>query len=155
MQTRETSKANAVAMRGLAAGTEAIRKVNKDEVPTDEDIKELELEIQIRKLRRAGKYSSRGTKGEVKKCRRCNTFHSREEECPAKGKTCYKCEGSDHFARSPVCSGKNTSTKRSKECQSNEDSSNEDVPVTTSRHKSSFFIRSSSFFVLVHFHFLD
>ena len=105
-------------MRGLAAGTEAIRKINKGEDHTDDEIEKLELELQIMKLRRSGKYSSKGTKGEEKKCKRCNTSHSREEECPAKGKTCYKCEGSDHFARSPVCSGKNTSTTRSKECQS-------------------------------------
>ena len=64
MQTRETSKANAVAMRGLAAGTEIIKKVDRDDVPTDEEIKKLELELQRRKLRRSRKYSGKGTKGE-------------------------------------------------------------------------------------------
>ena len=134
MQTRETSKANATAMRGLAADTEAIKKIERGDSDLDEDIEQLERELQIMKLRRTGKYSSKGIKGEEKKCRKCSTSHSREEECPAKGKTCYKCEGFDHFARSPACPGKKTSAKRLEESQSSEDSSSEDTPSSTSRN---------------------
>ena len=120
MQTRETSKANAMAMRGLAVNTEAIKKIERGDNhrDLDEDIEHLELELQIMKLRRTRKYSNRGIKGEEEKCRKCITSHSREGDCPAKGRTCHKCEGIDYFARSPACPGKKTSAKRLEESQS-------------------------------------
>ena len=129
MQTRETSKANATAMRGLSADTEAIKRIGKGDKHSelDEEIEQLERKLQIMKLRRTGKYSSKGNKGEEKKCKKCSTSHSREEECPAKGKTCYKCDGLDHFARSPACPGKKISARRLEESQSSEDSSGEDT----------------------------
>ena len=85
------------------------------------------------KLRRTGKYSSKGTKGEEKRCKKCSTGHAREEGCPAKGKTCYKCEGTDHFARSPTCPGKKASTKRLEESQYSDDSSSDDNSSTSSK----------------------
>jgi hypothetical protein len=60
MKIRETSKANAVAMRGLAAGTEEVRRVNNYETEdTDEEIQILEKELRVMKLRKQGKYSGR------------------------------------------------------------------------------------------------
>ena len=122
-------------MRGLAADTETIQRIEKGDNhrDLDEDIEQLERELQIMKLRRHGKYSSKGNKGEEKKCRKCSTSHSREEECQAKGKTCYKCEGLDHFARSPACPGKKITAKRREERQSSEDSSSEDTFSNSSR----------------------
>ena len=45
MQTRETSKTNAMAMRGLAADTEAIKRIERGDNHSDldEDKEQLEL----------------------------------------------------------------------------------------------------------------
>ena len=41
----------------------------------------------------------RQTKGQLN----CNLVHIEVKESSAKGKTCYKCEGQDHYARAPAC----------------------------------------------------
>ena len=101
MKTRECSKANAVAMRGLAEGTELVKRVKGrkvEDLDTEEEIELMEAEMKVMKLRRQGKYSGRRQGGDKKKCRSCNLVHIEGEECSAKGKTCYRCEGQDHFA---------------------------------------------------------
>ena len=113
MKTRECSKANAMAMRGLAEGTENVKRVKGrkvEEYDTDEEIelmeaemKVMKAEMKVMKLRKQGKFSSRRQGEDKKKCRNCNLVHIEGEECSAKGKTCYKCEGQDHYARAPAC----------------------------------------------------
>ena len=106
MKTRECSKANAMAMRGLAEGTENVKRVKGrkvEEYDTDEEIELMEAEMKVMKLRKQGKFSSRRQGEDKKKCRNCNLVHIEGEECSAKGKTCYKCEGQDHYARAPAC----------------------------------------------------
>ena len=105
MKTRETSKANAVAMRGLAAASEVNRLKTRDlqEANLEEEHEtnaRLEEELAVMKLRRQGRYSSRGGAGGGR-CRNCNLPHDRDEECSAKGRRCYACDGSDHYARAP------------------------------------------------------
>ena len=111
MKTRETSKANAVAMRGLAAASEVNRLQTRDlqEANLEEEhetIARLEEELAVMKLRRQGRYSSRGGAGGGR-CRNCNLPHDRDEECSAKGRRCYACDGSDHYARAPACPNRN------------------------------------------------
>ena len=68
MKTRESSKANAVAMRGLAAGTEEVKRLRSDlagEESMEEEIDRLERNLQIMRLRKEGKYSSRRRGTEV------------------------------------------------------------------------------------------
>ena len=135
MKTRECSKANAVAMRGLAEGTELVKRVKGrkvEDLDTEEEIELMEAEMKVMKLRRQGKYSGRRQGGDKKKCRSCNLVHIEGEECSAKGKTCYRCEGQDHYARSPACpkskpKGKEEMTTRKvteKSTDSDTDSSN-------------------------------
>jgi NADH pyrophosphatase NudC (nudix superfamily) len=75
MKTRESSKANAVAMRGLAEGTEDVKRVKGrtvNEYDTDE-IEKMEADLKVMKLRRQGRYSCRRQGAENrKKCRNCN-----------------------------------------------------------------------------------
>ena len=66
MKTRESSKANAVAMRGLAAGTEEVKRLRSDLAGTEsmeEEIDRLERNLQIMRLQKEGKYSSRRRRG--------------------------------------------------------------------------------------------
>ena len=140
MKTRESSKANAVAMRGLAEGTEDVKRVKGRQVEgydTDE-IEEMEADLKVMKLRRQGRYSSRRQGTETrKKCKNCNLTHREEEECSAKGRTCYKCDGQDHFARAPACPGSkargkgSSSTKKvsEKDTATDSDSDNSDQEV--------------------------
>jgi hypothetical protein len=89
-------------MRGLAAGTEEVRRVNNYETEdTDEEIQILEKELRVMKLRKQGKYS--GRKGGGSKWRNCDLTHSNEEECSAKGKVCFTCGEEDHYSRAPAC----------------------------------------------------
>ena len=121
MKTRESSKANAVAMRGLAAGTEEVKRLRSDltgEESMEEEKDRLERNLQIMRLRKEGKYSSRRRGGEEgQKCRNCDLTHEVRGECSAKGKTCYRCEGTDHFARAPACPGKPRRPKTTKKVE--------------------------------------
>ena len=77
MKTRESSTANAVAMRGLAASTEEVKRLKADmagEESMEEEIDRLERNLQIMKLQKEGKYSSRrrGEGGRDRKCPNCD-----------------------------------------------------------------------------------
>ena len=145
MKTRESSKANAVAMRGLAQGTEDVKRVKGravNEYDTDE-IEEMEADLKVMKLRRQGRYSSRRQGGESRKrCRNCNLVHAEGDECSAKGRTCYKCDGQDHFARAPACPGSKekgkvrSSTKKVTERDTATDSDSSDTDQEVRRVES-------------------
>ena len=127
IKTMKTSKANAMAMRGLAAGTEEVKRLRSDlagEESMEEEIDRLERNLQIMRLRKEGKYSSRRRGGgEEQKCRNCDLSHEAREECSAKGKTCYRCDGKDHFARAPACPGKPRKSKSTKKVEKVKDTS--------------------------------
>ena len=133
MKIRECSRANAVAMRGLAEDTELVKRVKGRKVEnydTEEDIELMEAEL--KEARKTRKIESEKTGDEKKKCKNCNLVHIEGEECSAKGKTHYKCEGQDNYARSPACpqnkpKGKEESTARKvmeKSSDSDTDNSN-------------------------------
>ena len=132
MKIRECSSANAVAMRGLAEDTELVKGRKLENYDTEEDIELMEAELKVMKLRRQGRCSRRKQGDKKKKCRNCNLVHIEGEECSAKGKTHYKCEGQDNYARSPACpqskpKGKEESTARKvmeKSSDSDTDNSN-------------------------------
>ena len=99
MKIRECSRANAVAMRGLAEDTELVNRVKGrklDNYDMEEDINLMEAELKVMKLRRQGRCSRRKQGDKKKKCRNCNLVHIEGEECSAKRKTRYKCEGQDN-----------------------------------------------------------
>ena len=138
MKTRESSKANALAMRGLAAGTEGVKRVRSGHIgeeSTDGEIDRLEQNLQVMKLRREGKYSSRRRGGEESKCKNCDLHHEAREECPAKGRICYKCEGKDHYARAPACPGdkgrRTKTTKKVEEIKNHSSTSSDSETSTT------------------------
>ena len=73
IKTRECSKANAVAMRGLAEGTELVKRVKGrkvEDLDTEEEIELMEAEMKVMKLRRQGKYSGRRQGGDREETRR-------------------------------------------------------------------------------------
>lgn len=139
MKTRESSKANAVAMRGLAAGTEEVKRLRSDlagEESMEEEIDRLERNLQIMRLRKEGKYSSRRRGGEEgQKCRSCDLIHEVRGECSAKGKTCYRCEGTDHFARAPACPGKSKRSKTTKKVEKVDTSTSSDSESSSTEVK--------------------
>ena len=96
MKIRECSRANAVAMRGLAEDTELVKGRKLENYDTEEDIELMEAELKVMKLRRQGRCSRRKQGDKKKKCRNCNLVHIEGEECSAKRKTRYKCEGQDN-----------------------------------------------------------
>ena len=64
-----------------------------------EEIDDMIQSLQVMKLKKAGRYSNRNNK---KQCNRCSSEHQ-PERCPANGKTCFACNGKNHFARTPAC----------------------------------------------------
>ena len=133
----QTSKANAVAVRGLAEGTEEVKRVRGrtvEEYDTDEEIEQMKADLKVMKLRRQGKFSSRRQGAEDrKKCSNCNLVHTNGDECSAKGRTCYKCDGQDHYARAPACPG---SKGKSKEGSSTKKVSERDTDTDTDSNNS-------------------
>ena len=103
---------------GLSKGSELVMRVKGRKVEnydTEEDIELMEAEL--KEARKTRKIESEKTGDEKKKCKNCNLVHIEGEECSAKGKTHYKCEGQDNYARSPACpqskpKGKEESTAR-------------------------------------------
>ena len=89
MKIRECSRANAVAMRGLAEDTELVKGRKLENFDTEKDIELMEAELKVMKLRRQGRCSRRKQGDKKKKCRNCNLVHIEGEECSAKRKTCY------------------------------------------------------------------
>ena len=98
----------------------------------------MEDDLKFMKLRRQGRYSSRrqGTDNKSK-CRNCDLVHADSDECSDKGRTCYKCDGQDHYARAPACPGskgkgkERSSTKKvsEKNTATDSDSSSTDQEV--------------------------
>ena len=139
--TRETSRANVEAMEG--SRTDTIKRVPGKAAPylsgdqhqlapgivlEGEEITEDALDtaisnLTVMKMKKAGKYSVRHKGGDRPSCDSCNSKHE-EGRCPAKGKTCFECEGKDHFAKAKICtaSSRKSTKKVSKEEEEGTDS---------------------------------
>lgn len=129
--TRETSKATADALQGRSRESSSINRLESRE--DNDDMSEGELDrtiaaLTVRKMKKAGKYSSRkkdkerpprrnetprrdepprrGVHFEDDKCNNCTWGNHDVNRCPARGKDCFDCGGSNHFAGSPACSSK-------------------------------------------------
>ena len=131
--TRETSKSNVEAMEGTKASN--MKRVHREHQgdeegqqlapgifldrgqTTEEDLDTAISNLAVMKLKKAGKYSIRyknhGDGEQKTPCNNCSSLHD-PGICPAKGKTCFLCEESDHFARSKACKGtaKKKTTKK-------------------------------------------
>ena len=113
--TRETSKATADALQGKGVTTHSISKLKDiDSSMSEEEIDRTIATLTVRKMKKSGKYSVRRKEERPKKevpaersdrCRNCRSRHD-PHRCPAKGKDCFDCEGSDHFANTPACPNK-------------------------------------------------
>ena len=113
--TRETSKATADALQGRSATTHSINKMqDMDSSMSEEELDKAIARLTVRKMKQSGKYSVRkkdpkpqreGQTEKTDRCRSCRTRHE-PHRCPAKGKDCFDCEGSDHFANTPACPNK-------------------------------------------------
>ena len=110
--TRENSKANVEAMQGKQGeGVRRMRYKQASDNSEDEEamnIARLEEKLAVMKVRQQGKFSGRfkardqSQGGNQEKCKYCDLSHD-PGDCPAKGKSCYKCDGTDHYARAPAC----------------------------------------------------
>ena len=124
--SRENSKANVEAMQ--AKNSEGVRRVgdldkrDKESMEIlDDDIQKMEERLAVMKIRQQGKFSGRYKgkdyqgygAGQGEKCKNCSLSHI-SGECPAKGKTCFACEGSDHYARAPACKKNEDKKKKSR-----------------------------------------
>ena len=139
--TRETSRANVEAMEGSKTDTikrvpgKAASYLSGDQhllapgiVLEGEEISEDALDtaisnLTVMKMKKAGKYSVRHKGGDRPSCDSCNSKHE-EGRCPARGKTCFECEGKDHFAKAKICtaSSRKSTKKVSKEEEEGTDS---------------------------------
>ena len=83
-----------------------VKRVGSHLLSTDMETDEIENMIetlQVMKLKKAGKYSSRNNNSPRSgSCNRCNTEHN-PGRCPANGKTCFTCGAKNHFSKAPVC----------------------------------------------------
>ena len=126
--TRETSKATADALQGRGASGISVNRLARQDTG-DSDMSEEELDkaiadLTIRKLKKSGKYSVRKKDASsrpkptnnppqerTERCRSCNSRHE-PHRCPAKGKECFQCDGADHFANTPSCPLKRSTTRK-------------------------------------------
>ena len=115
------------------------RQETGDTDMSEEELDKAIADLTIRKLKKSGKYLVRKrepsskpkpivhqTQEKTDRCRNCNTRHD-PHRCPAKGKECFQCEGSDHFANTPACPLKRSTTRRLQEKEEYEEEL-EDIP---------------------------
>ena len=103
-QAREAGKEG---VHSLAGGHSATNWIGTFE----EDMSETEIEdmietLSIMKVKKQGKYSGRPRREAQRPltshCRNCQSDHP-PGRCPANGKECFACGGSNHFSRSDAC----------------------------------------------------
>ena len=97
---------------GAFAGS--IRRVAEDADASSEDLDSLIDTLTVMKMKKAGKYSNRYKKNVEDKrqtrhsdkdplCNACLRKHDGSRRCPAVGRTCFDCQGENHFSKSPLC----------------------------------------------------
>ena len=60
-------------------------------------------ELQVCKLRKAGRYSGRYKEPEKWKCGKCTYEHKEDGHFPAEGRNCDTCSKEGHFSKPPLC----------------------------------------------------
>ena len=123
-QARESGKEG---LYNLKDGEKQVLKIKDIENLSDSDeIDGLIESLQVMKLRKAGKFSSRKqkTKSEYQKnsCNNCSSDHP-PNRCPANGKECFTCGGRNHFSNSKACKPPKDIKYMEAEC---DDSSNDE-----------------------------
>ena len=139
--TRETSRSNVEAMEGSKTGTIKripVRAADSSQggqhqlaagiILEGEEISEDALDaaisnLTVMKMKKAGKYSVRHKGGDRPTCDSCSSRHE-EGRCPARGKTCFDCDGKDHFAKAKICT--TTSKKSTKKVTKEEEGTDSD-----------------------------
>ena len=101
-QSREAGREGAQDLQG---NTSTISRVKDDlDLPA---IEEMIGQLQVMKIRKQGKYSSRPQrqppKSKKQGCKNCSSSHA-EGRCPARGKSCFACGGHNHFVGAEACS---------------------------------------------------
>ena len=144
---RESSKANA---EGLRARTDTVNRVEegkerhkggKREARINHlqaELKELDPELEVRKVRQSGKYSSRHKKGETEdeeECPKCTyDKHLEGTRCPAERRTCNQCGEIGHFAYSKMCT-RATKARKIKRVEEESSSYSEDSEEEERRYE--------------------
>ena len=71
----------------------------------EEELDDLIESLNVMKLKKIGKYSSRYKKKENPQCDRCQSDHQ-PGRCPANSMECYTCGGKNYFSKSAMCKGR-------------------------------------------------
>ena len=115
---RESSKANTEAIRARPA--QNVNRVEDREEEHQGGILEARInhlqaeleELEVRKIRQSGKYSSRYKGEETKEqCPPCTYQHGGGARCPAEGRECRECGKTGHFVKSKMCSKRKSTTR--------------------------------------------
>jgi hypothetical protein len=113
--TRESSKANAEAVKVQEAGT--VKQVRREEEEMKETLEKLREDVQtVMKLQQRGKYSGLAKKT----CPNCTFDHEKEGKCPAVGRECRRCGQEGHFSRSSLCKGRATKSSTTRRVEDDE-----------------------------------
>ena len=103
--TRESSKANAEAVKVQENSSTGVKKVAQVGEDMEDTISRLQGELEdIKKVQKRGKYSGQSKRP----CQNCTFEHDKEGKCPAVGRECRRCGLEGHFSRSTLCKGKTT-----------------------------------------------
>ena len=89
-QARESGKEDAHQLKN----DNQVKKMQVDH-PSNED-------LDIKKLKTAGRFSARYNRNRRNDCDRCHTSHE-PQRCPSNGKPCYSCGGENHFVGTKAC----------------------------------------------------
>ena len=94
---------------------------------SDDELDDMMQTLQVMKIRKQGKYSQRSSKPPPKgDCLNCSTAHP-PGRCPARGKDCFTCGGTNHFSKSPACSQSKSVRFDLRRIETDTDSSDEDT----------------------------
>ena len=102
-QSREAGKEGAQDLQGASS---TVSRIDDADGKTLEDIDAEIANLQIAKIRKQGKYSSRADRTPQRvrfQCKNCSSNHPAERKCPAKGQSCHACGGSNHFSGAQLC----------------------------------------------------
>ena len=120
--SNEEAKETADVMTSGGTFAGMVRKVAEEADASTHDLDGLIETLTVMKMKKAGKYSNRFKKnGEENRqtrssdvdtqCKACLRRHDDSRRCPALGRTCFDCQGENHFSKSSLCPKSTTRDK--------------------------------------------
>ena len=101
-QSREAGREGAQDLQGTTSSISRVKE-NELDIPA---INSMIEDLQVMKIRKQGKYSSRPSnrprQQKKQSCGNCSSLHA-QGRCPARGKNCFACKGQNHFEGAQNC----------------------------------------------------